>query len=84
MNTGKKINLAIFSDNKIISVKVCRSTEELEVLVKENEALGFKTQEGFYHFSPESKMMIWRSKGHSNRSKQAIKYEFEKSLIKNH
>ncbi|EHU3033151.1 TPA: hypothetical protein ACIFCT_003558 [Acinetobacter baumannii] len=83
METSKKYNLAIFLDNKIIAVKVCRSEEERDMAIKENETFGFKTEKGFYHFNPQTKKMTWRGKGHSNRSKNAVVHEFDKKLIQN-
>lgn len=84
MQNNKKFNLAIFSDGKLIAVKVCKSEVELEMVKEEYKNFGYETETGFYHFDASSKKMIWRGKGHSNRSKNAIKHVFEKKLIQSY
>lgn len=82
MENIKKINVAIFFNNKIIAVQVCKTEAEANQVIEENKVFGYETQIGFYHFDSINKLMTWRSKGHSNRSKNSIKHQFEKSLIK--
>ena len=84
MENVKKINIALFSNNKIIAVKVCRSEAEALQVIEENHTFGYQTERGFYHFDAQTNKMIWRGKGHSNRSKNAVKHLFEKSLIKSY
>lgn len=84
MDNIKKINVAIFFKNKIIAVKVCKSDAEANQIIEENKAFGYETQIGFYHFDSKNNLMTWRGKGHSNRSKQSVIHQFEKSLIKSY
>lgn len=84
MENKPKINLAIFLENKIIAVKVCRSDAEAKQLTEENQAFGYQVERGFYHFDAKINKMIWRGKGHTNRAKNAVKHVFEKSLIKSY